>query len=163
MTPGKNPAKNVPPNSVKNIRPYTLSRENSIFATSITPSEKSSYSYKLISQADFSKGASSGRQFFGFDPCFSFVISLFENLSKIRRSISHRLLCVFISILQGLGSGVLIKHVVQNLWVFLSYKSDQIYDVISQKNADVIAKVIQRNQFRYGTIVKSRDFQFHIL
>ena len=84
-------------------------------------------------------------------------------MSKIRRSISHRLLCVFISILQGLGSGVLIKHVVQNLWVFLSYKSDQIYDVISQKNADVIAKVIQRNQFRYGTIVKSRDFQFHIL
>ena len=48
--PGKEPAKNVPPNSVRNIRPYTLS----------TPSEKSLDSYKLI--------ASSGRQFFGFDP-----------------------------------------------------------------------------------------------
>ena len=30
------------------------------------------------------------------------------------------------------------------------------------KNVDVIAKLIQRNKFRYGTIVKSRDFQFGI-
>ena len=30
------------------------------------------------------------------------------------------------------------------------------------KDADVIAKMIQRNKFRYGTIVKSRDFQFHV-
>ena len=35
----KSPQKNVPPNSVKNIRPYSLSREDAIFATSITPSE----------------------------------------------------------------------------------------------------------------------------
>ena len=35
-TPGKNPAENVPPNPVKNILPSTLSRENAIFATSIT-------------------------------------------------------------------------------------------------------------------------------
>ena len=48
-TPGKNPAENVPPNPVKNILPYTLSRENAIFATSITPSEKSNDSYKLMS------------------------------------------------------------------------------------------------------------------
>ena len=46
---GKKPAKNVPPNSVRNIRPCTLSRENAIFATSITPSEKSHDSYKLKS------------------------------------------------------------------------------------------------------------------
>ena len=31
--------KNIPPNSVKNIRPYSLSREDAIFATSIIPSE----------------------------------------------------------------------------------------------------------------------------
>ena len=30
------------------------------------------------------------------------------------------------------------------------------------KNADVIPKMIQPNKFRFGTIVKSRDFQFHI-
>ena len=30
------------------------------------------------------------------------------------------------------------------------------------KNVDVIAKLIQRNKCRYGTIVKSRDFQFGI-
>ena len=34
--PEKKPEKNVPPNSVSNIRPYTLSRENVNFATSIT-------------------------------------------------------------------------------------------------------------------------------
>ena len=46
--PGKEPAKNVPPNSVRNIRPYTLSRENTIFASSITPSEKSHDSYNIV-------------------------------------------------------------------------------------------------------------------
>ena len=35
----KSPQKNVPPNSVKNIRPYSLSREDAIFATPKTPSE----------------------------------------------------------------------------------------------------------------------------
>ena len=30
------------------------------------------------------------------------------------------------------------------------------------KNTDVIVKMIQRNKFRYGTIVKSRDFQYLI-
>ena len=47
---GKKPAKNVPLSSIKNIRSLTLSRENAIFATSITPSGKSNYSYKLISK-----------------------------------------------------------------------------------------------------------------
>ena len=47
--PGKKPVKRVPPNSVRNIRPYTLLRENAIFATSITSAEKSNYSNKLIS------------------------------------------------------------------------------------------------------------------
>ena len=66
--PAKKPAKYVPPNSVRNIGPYTLSRGNANFATSITLSEKSNDSYKLLSYGDFSQGASSERQFFGFDP-----------------------------------------------------------------------------------------------
>ena len=38
--PGKKPVKNVPPNSVKiSVRPYSLSREDAIFANPITPSE----------------------------------------------------------------------------------------------------------------------------
>ena len=48
-TPGKKLAKNFPSNSVKNIRPYSFSRENAVFATLITPSEKTIDSYKLIS------------------------------------------------------------------------------------------------------------------
>ena len=35
----KSPQKNVPPNSVKNIRPYSLLREDAFFANPITPSE----------------------------------------------------------------------------------------------------------------------------
>ena len=35
----KSPQKNIPTNSVKNIRPYRLLREDSIFANPITPSE----------------------------------------------------------------------------------------------------------------------------
>ena len=61
------PAKNVPQNSVKNIRPYSLLRENAIFATPITPSEKSSDLYQRMSSGDFSLGTFSRRQSFGFD------------------------------------------------------------------------------------------------
>ena len=35
----KSPQKNVTPNSVKNVRPYSLPREDAIFANPITPSE----------------------------------------------------------------------------------------------------------------------------
>ena len=64
----KKPAKNVRPNSVHMVIPYSLSRENAIFATLITPLEKSNDLRNLISLEEFPCGTSSGRQFFGFDP-----------------------------------------------------------------------------------------------
>ena len=64
----KNPAKNICPNSVPIVIPCSLSRENAIFATLITPLEKSNDLHKLMSLEDFHWGTSSGRQFFGFDP-----------------------------------------------------------------------------------------------
>ena len=70
----KSQQKNNPQNSVKNIRPYSLSRENENFATTITHSKKSNSSYKLMSLGNFSLGASSGRQLFRFDPWFSFLL-----------------------------------------------------------------------------------------
>ena len=57
---------------------YSFSRENFILANLIPPSEKSNDSYNLMSL-----GASSWRQFFGFDLWLSFLlISFFEILSK---------------------------------------------------------------------------------
>ena len=64
----KKPAKNVRPNSVHIVIPYSLSRENAIFATLITPLEKSNDLRNLISLEEFPCSTSSGRQFFGFDP-----------------------------------------------------------------------------------------------
>ena len=116
----KKPAKNVRPNSVHIVIPYSLSRENAIFATLITPLEKSNDLRNLISLEEFSCGTSSGRSFlryfflfFGCDPWS--LISFFEILSKTFakqtiyfKKISYRLLCVsfFILTLQGLGRGV---------------------------------------------------------
>ena len=82
---GKKPAKNAPRNSVRNIRPYALSRENKIFTTSITPSENSHDSYKLHILGSFSL------ECFFWEGIFriwlltflSFMMmSFFENLSK---------------------------------------------------------------------------------
>ena len=57
---------------------YSLSRENAILPTPIPASEKSNDLLGLVSL-----GASSGRQFFGFDLLlFSLLISFFEILSK---------------------------------------------------------------------------------
>ena len=64
----KKPAKNVRPNSVHIVIPYSLSRENAIFATLITSLEKSNDLRNLISLEEFPCRTSSGRQFFGFDP-----------------------------------------------------------------------------------------------
>ena len=107
-------------NSVHIVIPYSLSRENAIFATLITPLEKSNDLRNLISLEEFSCGTSSGRSFlryfflfFGCDPWS--LISFFEILSKTFakqtiyfKKISYRLLCVsfFILTLQGLGRRV---------------------------------------------------------
>ena len=64
----KKPAENVRPDSVPIVIPYSLSMENAIFATLITPLEKSNDLCKLMPLEDVPWGTSSGRQFFGFDP-----------------------------------------------------------------------------------------------
>ena len=56
-TPRKKPSKNVSQNSIKNIRPDSLSRENAISVTPIIPSEKSIDSYKLMPLGDLSLNA----------------------------------------------------------------------------------------------------------
>ena len=102
---------NVPPNSVRNVRPYTLSRENTIFATSRTPSEKSHDSYL---REIFPRVLLLGGNFSDLTPWLSFLLwwclslKIWVKPLVSRRSISHRLLCVpfFILTLQWLARGV---------------------------------------------------------
>ena len=73
-TEKKKPQKSVVSNSVKNIRPESLSRRNAIYLTLIIYSEKSNDLHKLMPLGDFSLVAFSGRSFFGFDLWLSFLL-----------------------------------------------------------------------------------------
>ena len=80
----------------------------------------------------------------------------FKNVTSAKLWALRSTNCLFlkstIKYLSNNGSTVLIAHRVQNLWPYLFFTKFNKIITSFHKNTDIIAKMIPRNEFWYGTV-----------